>query len=1858
MKKFKKLLSVLMAVVMMISCFSILGNAFQEYEIDENSYYYFDSNDNPRVYLYTAEQRASIAMDTVDELLGSLGIVFVVDLSILGQIVINLSSYDALCATLDDGLISTALGMAGDLSDLEHGMLDGNTRAGDGDVASLNNLLYFAQKNADVIYNIINDGIDLGTIGSLANIDLTGINEILVDLPGFLGGLLYGLSDRQMTNGIGEDTAEGLGNSPLWDTIGTDEKNSNADYKLDTIVENLVLNLLTTPRNTIRITERSQNTLGDQALEEVLEDGTKNYYCYGTETAEDGTVTLVTTYEGDEEPYRHYLTRWDENSSLLKGKSAEDFRAAFSLNGKDLYTLLEDMIAWAYDAFAGHNLDGQLRATLMQFCGAFNNGDDPEYLNDEIKAQLKAIMDGYKLMEENASYDKSTLQAEFKNTVGVAGNYNFMYIALNDDGTVDTTANINTKPDNLYYVVEWGQSYQYYHVEFNNLSTFFDLIDWEYQAPTWAELKTTIGWEKGTSLLQHINNIVGTIITTAVNRTATVENEDGTTTSYSLSWTNGTTEGLLATNVTELVKLVIKADTRKLFGSLYTLPEGFDSFTLEQVIVELARILVPKLIPALILPDDVASVEEVVAYSVREFIAEIIPDTGASWDAALDAATTEDEYLDIALSMGCSIGVYYLQNLIGLGTTTDGANGTDTTMAASLNTYLNADTNWQTKLGYIINWVITTYVPNLTKNSGYSSSTVYSDPLGELSKIFSTLAPSFLKILGANTDSYALDLNHVYDDLRLALNGDFSELANGLMRKSSGTSANYTAIKALGTFLTELFGGLGMNVSGSDWAGDWSTLSGKFTTAYDATYPLQALLGDYGTSSTIAGLAQYFVSTLAYCRDYWFSDALAIILMIAGRESRLTNKGVVIDGIEEAYTGSTSAVLDFSFVMNTSGVREYFNDGRYKTGTGYMDGDFALYVDSVKVTDGNGNVKVNNAIGREVAPNEKEYFSFTVSNIQEDPQVYTLEIAYKIKSPTDSSFDDAELIYAEEQFIASSLLNDSLSWSKGTVTKTHGSADITSGSYDTDGSTKTSKDAVTTYIDAKWEYGFKNTYISEVEQLTKAKETMMYLRDMSTEYLTNDNASGLNVDYASKLATTKHTWSIAYVDGYGTNTVNDDGSISITDHSTTNFSVTHNGTAVDATGLWFKWNINDSTGLNNKSAWTSAAFGVAHDTTKQAPMWAVETTAGLVRKNFEEDYNSYKIAANVLFQGNWGDLNGSEPVWEGEMTVTSDSATAITTYITLFNSYDLASRIDANLGLKEENYPEAGDAWTEYENAVAYANLQMYGQWIASQFEADHTINVADITVPVDADGKAYEGYEGTTVSTFLYAGDRLEAAVAALAEYYVESEDDSEASEAATMLDPSDAKSPYYAAYAALQAMEEYDTSNHNYLLYTWFRFNDLRQSLRNAINALRVPDATAPNTLAGVPGDNEQIANVIAAINNDKLETIVNGLVEAPTEEAIKAAADAYAAYEEGYEALAATYDPAVLAADAATMKIYGTVNTSSTGKNGRLLAKYSTQQMHFLNDAISTYGNEVAADYSEGSYEVYADRLAEAKLVQADSTSTQYEIFSARYELLVAYKALIPAGEEVDMSALKDAMAEAMEIIEAIGTDDEKQLADDATVASLEEAYEQLVLAMGIEVEYDEEMYYIGGNYNGAYALAQEGKIYAIKEQGWVDGITANLLAAIDNFVGSYLAPILSGILETTGFVDTVNKYVYGIDIGGIINEFFQVANGTMNLVANDSGVTNGTGATLEVVDTKGEVTETYTVVIFGDVDGNGEVDGTDSSFIMQQVAGTSELDTVAGFAADVDGNGEADGTDSSFIMQVVAGTNSITTNPYEE
>lgn len=148
-----------------------------------------------------------------------------------------------------------------------------------------------------------------------------------------------------------------------------------------------------------------------------------------------------------------------------------------------------------------------------------------------------------------------------------------------------------------------------------------------------------------------------------------------------------------------------------------------------------------------------------------------------------------------------------------------------------------------------------------------------------------------------------------------------------------------------------------------------------------------------------------------------------------------------------------------------------------------------------------------------------------------------------------------------------------------------------------------------------------------------------------------------------------------------------------------------------------------------------------------------------------------------------------------------------------------------------------------------------------------------------------------------------------------------------------------------------------------------------------------------------------------------------------------------------------------------------------------------------------------------------------------------------------------------------------------------------------------------------------------------------------------------IGSAAAPELVAKAGTTGVVDSANKYVYGVAVGTTAADYFEATNGgTLEWAVGDASSVDGTGATVTLKDASGAVVDTYTLIIFGDVNGDANVDSTDSFVIMQKVSGASSLTAIQEFAGDVNADTACDSTDSFVIMQKVSGIADITVNPY--
>ena len=120
----------------------------------------------------------------------------------------------------------------------------------------------------------------------------------------------------------------------------------------------------------------------------------------------------------------------------------------------------------------------------------------------------------------------------------------------------------------------------------------------------------------------------------------------------------------------------------------------------------------------------------------------------------------------------------------------------------------------------------------------------------------------------------------------------------------------------------------------------------------------------------------------------------------------------------------------------------------------------------------------------------------------------------------------------------------------------------------------------------------------------------------------------------------------------------------------------------------------------------------------------------------------------------------------------------------------------------------------------------------------------------------------------------------------------------------------------------------------------------------------------------------------------------------------------------------------------------------------------------------------------------------------------------------------------------------------------------------------------------------------------------------------------------------------------SYIFGVEpeYGETIDMVFEVVgDGELEIIANDAGSEAGTGTIVNVLDTNGDVVETYVLVIFGDVNGDGFVDTGDSgdielhdSWMYEFSADGMRFDLAyQSFAADINCDDFADTGDSGDI-----------------
>lgn len=131
-----------------------------------------------------------------------------------------------------------------------------------------------------------------------------------------------------------------------------------------------------------------------------------------------------------------------------------------------------------------------------------------------------------------------------------------------------------------------------------------------------------------------------------------------------------------------------------------------------------------------------------------------------------------------------------------------------------------------------------------------------------------------------------------------------------------------------------------------------------------------------------------------------------------------------------------------------------------------------------------------------------------------------------------------------------------------------------------------------------------------------------------------------------------------------------------------------------------------------------------------------------------------------------------------------------------------------------------------------------------------------------------------------------------------------------------------------------------------------------------------------------------------------------------------------------------------------------------------------------------------------------------------------------------------------------------------------------------------------------------------------------------------------------------LNTTVIHDSSKEYIYGLDEGfADIASYVTVKDGTGTAELIQTANGNGTGSQLKIYTLKGELYKTFTIIIFGDVNGDCKADGMDAVIMGCMTNGMGEYDNCVTFAADVDFDGSVSDTDIETVKKYAIKTGYI-------
>lgn len=718
MKKSTKLLSVILAVVMIFSTMSVMAFAAKtKYQTSDNLTALEAYSPDGAVTRLSTDERMSVVFDFLDVTLAAANINMGEVINTAGlRLVIDLRSVNALCGTIDsaqallnNGLVKLVKGLLGIVKDANlKNWKSGMTREKNAQLDIVNGIATLLNDNAGLVKKVINDGkLDVGIIGNF--VDISGVNKYLSDLPGMLKGLVYPMFAR-----VDDDMK-------LINTYSTTTKNP------DTLIKNVLINAMSKPQSYTSYKEdASGNCISNHiALPKSAEAGLRDYYVKGSDSK--GAYIEVFEYDTAKKTYvsqdeKYYKT--EETDMEGKGTGVYVYTNASGENVKyyvkDSYFL--PSLATSDKVSEIFNLDSNtLVSALYQIAPYVFKDLAPVVLNGSVKMLLaqwfgaeKTELFGGKASEATAVLAK--LPPDVKAFYSkAAGAYNWEW----SDFTIGSD-------DNGYYrlVSKDGLTETWLKFDMSTANSFAKLINWNYTIsgdfvnefmPTAANDGSVTASAAGyTTVLAALNDFVGKAIDTMLSDTAKA----------AINWTKGDNSNLVP-NLRKALQYVAAYNPEYLFGTGYeTVYAGYydtvvdKSASDQDVVTALGAIGVKALMPQIILPSAAElkgqNVTALLACVIRELATQFVPTY--NYDALIYAdynsktlvkGKNSGYWLDVIFTMGTDIGMKYLSKLADLGS--DKAGGYS---VAASKTYKLADFEkntraWEDTIDWIIDWALT-----------------------------------------------------------------------------------------------------------------------------------------------------------------------------------------------------------------------------------------------------------------------------------------------------------------------------------------------------------------------------------------------------------------------------------------------------------------------------------------------------------------------------------------------------------------------------------------------------------------------------------------------------------------------------------------------------------------------------------------------------------------------------------------------------------------------------------------------------------------------------------------------------------------------------------------------------------------------------------------------------------------------------------------------------------------------------------------------------------------------------------------------------------------------------------------------